>query len=59
MSGNLIPVRRQRTSEWLEALARKPWAYNRPLLLDLAERIRRIEAIDDADEQLELESEAA
>ena len=58
MSGNVIPLRRHQTSEWLEAIARRPWAYNRSLLLDLAERIRRIEAIDDPDEQLTLESEA-
>jgi hypothetical protein len=44
MSGNVIPLRPQRTSEWLEALARRPWAYNRSLLPELAERIRRIEA---------------
>jgi hypothetical protein len=43
---NVIPLRRQKTSEWLEALARKPFAYNRELLLHLAERCRAIEALD-------------
>jgi hypothetical protein len=36
------------TSEWLEALARKPFAYNRELLLDLAERFRAMEAMNSA-----------
>lgn len=35
------------TSEWLEALARKPFAYNREFLLNLAERFRAIEALGD------------
>jgi hypothetical protein len=45
---NVIPLRPQRTSERLEALARQPWAYNRKLLLELAERARAIEALDPA-----------
>jgi hypothetical protein len=45
--GDVIPIRPQRTSEWLEALARRPWAYNRELLLDLADRFRAIEALRD------------
>jgi hypothetical protein len=59
MSGNVIPLHPQRTSEWLEALARRPWAYNRPLLLDLAERFRAIEAIEiGSGDQLEIEEAA-
>jgi hypothetical protein len=47
--GEVIPIRRQRTSEWLETLARKPWAYNRESLLELVERFRAIEALEDHD----------
>jgi hypothetical protein len=42
---NVVPIRKERTSEWLEALARKPFARNREILLDLAERLRAIEAV--------------
>jgi hypothetical protein len=38
-----------KTSEWLDALARKPFTPNRELLLDLAERFRAIEAVQDHD----------
>jgi hypothetical protein len=51
---NVVPLRPQRTSEWLEALARKPFAFNREILLDLAERFRKIEALEDEHDQLEL-----
>jgi hypothetical protein len=44
--GDVIPIR-PRTSSWLEELARRPWAYNRPILLELAERVRAIEALQD------------
>ena len=47
------------TSEWLEAEARRPFARNREILLQLAEHFRAIEAIEDAERQLELEEEAA
>jgi hypothetical protein len=54
--GNVIPIRRQTTSGWLEALARKPFAYNREILLDLSERFRAIEAVgrEEDHDQLEL-----
>jgi hypothetical protein len=38
---------RTKTSERLEALARKPFALHREILLELAERFRAIEAIED------------
>jgi hypothetical protein len=36
-----------RTSDQREALARKPFALHRDILLDLAERFRAIEALED------------
>lgn len=33
------------TSEWLEHLARRPFAYNRELLLELAACVRAMEAL--------------
>jgi hypothetical protein len=42
---NVIPIRPQRISDQLAALARRPWASNRELLLDLAARARAIEAL--------------
>jgi hypothetical protein len=35
-----------KTSEWLEARARKPYAPNRNILLELAARFRAIEALE-------------
>jgi hypothetical protein len=57
-SRDVVALRPQRTSEWLEALARRPWAYNREVLLELAERFRAIEAIEDEHDQLELREAA-
>jgi len=58
MRGNVIPLRPQRTSEQLESLARKPYALHREILLDLADRFRAIEALEqlhrDEDDRLEL-----
>jgi hypothetical protein len=51
---NVVQLRPQRTSDWLEALARRPFAPHREILLDLAERFRAIEAIEDNDDQLEI-----
>jgi hypothetical protein len=52
-----------KTSEWLEALARKPYALHRELLLHLAARVRAIEALqvplhDDEEDQRELREAA-
>ena len=58
MSENVVPLRRQRTSEWLEALARRPFALHREILLELAERFRAIEALEEEDLQLELREAA-
>jgi hypothetical protein len=55
---NVVPLRRSSTSEWLEALARKPFALHREILLDLAERFRKIEALEDDRPQLEIEEAA-
>ena len=56
---NVVDLRPQRTSERLEALARRPLYPHREILLDLAERFRAIEAIEDAgDGQLELREAA-
>jgi hypothetical protein len=60
---NVITLRRQKTSEWLEQLARKPFAPNRDILLHLAERVRAIEALDhhrdeDRHDQLDLRDAA-
>jgi hypothetical protein len=51
---NVVPIRPQKTSEWLEALARRPFALHRDILLELAERFRAIEAVQDDHDQLEL-----
>lgn len=60
MSANVILLRRPRTSEWLETLARRPFALHREILLELAEHFRAIEALDDdLDGQLELRERAA
>ena len=58
-SDNVIPIHPPRTSERLEALARRPFAHNREILFDLAERFRAIEAIEiESDDQLEIEDAA-
>jgi hypothetical protein len=44
---NVISIRTRPLSEQLEALARKPFALHREILLDLAERFRWIEALED------------
>jgi hypothetical protein len=54
MADNVVPIRPQRTSEQLEALARRPSAYNREVLLELAERCRAIEAVQEQPDQLDL-----
>jgi hypothetical protein len=55
MTGNVIPLRPRPLSEQLEALARRPFAYNREILLDLAERFRAIEALENgSDDHLDL-----
>jgi hypothetical protein len=51
---NVIPLRPRPLSEQLEALARRPFALHREILLDLAERFRAIEAVQDEHDQLEL-----
>ena len=57
---SVVPLRPQRTSDWLEALARRPFALHREILLELAERFRAIEAIEDDDSlQLDLEERGA
>jgi hypothetical protein len=38
--------------------ARTPFAFNREILLDLAERFRKIEALEDEHDQLELREAA-
>jgi hypothetical protein len=50
---NVVQLHPQRTSDWLEALARQPFALHRELLLDLAERVRAIEAVQDEHVQVE------
>jgi hypothetical protein len=44
---NAIPIPPRPLSEQLEALARRPFALHREILLDLAERFRAIEAMED------------
>jgi hypothetical protein len=53
MTHNVITLRPRPLSEQLEALARRPFAYNRDILLELAERFRAIESIE-IDDQLEM-----
>jgi hypothetical protein len=53
MTHNVITLRPRPLSEQLEALARRPFAYNRDILLELAERFRAIESIE-IDDQLEI-----
>jgi hypothetical protein len=42
---NPIPTRRRRISEQLEALARRPFAHNRALLLELVKRVHAMETL--------------
>jgi hypothetical protein len=55
---NVVQLRPQRTSERLEALARRPFALHRELLLHLAERFRAIEAVQDERDRLDLRDSA-
>jgi hypothetical protein len=57
-SCDVVPLRPQKTSEWLEALARRPFALHREILLELVERFRAIEALEDDRPQLEIEEAA-
>jgi hypothetical protein len=55
---NVVPIRARKTSDWLEELARRPFALHRELLLELAERFRAIEAVQDEHDQLEIRDAA-
>jgi hypothetical protein len=57
--GNVTPIRPRPLSEQLEERARRPFAHNRKILLELAARVRALEAVvhlhgDEEDGQFEI-----